>query len=316
MRPKNGRVERSQPKTRPAMSAPPAVDSVRGTPATFRTRAPISAPSVTAAPTNAMSATSLGRSGTPSTLAMAEVSWVRPTRVRMSPRLILVLGRMGMEVATAPRTIFDRKTLRAAGSPASSARVLPSTSLLVTYTSTPSTGTFSSSGSSTSCAASPITFTRTSRAPATATISPSRITVSAAASSMVPLARRIALHEDAGVRDQRFGLDGSESDSLPARPHPERAQLPSVPGRAGAAHGGGATLQLFVVLAGGDEVHADEGRADEGDHDGRAHGAEHVGHRVGDGHVVEQPLHLVGGQAEPVDGVGGEAHRRGDGLRA
>ena len=48
MRPKNGRVERSQPNTIPAMSAPPAVDSVSGTPPTFKTSAPISAPSVIA----------------------------------------------------------------------------------------------------------------------------------------------------------------------------------------------------------------------------------------------------------------------------
>ena len=32
MRPNSGRTERSQPNTRPAMSAPPAVDKVSGTP--------------------------------------------------------------------------------------------------------------------------------------------------------------------------------------------------------------------------------------------------------------------------------------------
>ena len=74
MRPKDGRTERSQPNTRPEMRAPPAVDSVNGTPPTFKTRAPTSAPSVIAPPMNATSATSVGRSGTPRSLAAAEVS--------------------------------------------------------------------------------------------------------------------------------------------------------------------------------------------------------------------------------------------------
>ena len=68
------------------MSAPPAVESVSGTPATFQTSAPISAPTVIPAPINATSATSVGRSGTPSILVAAVVSWVRPTTVTMSPR--------------------------------------------------------------------------------------------------------------------------------------------------------------------------------------------------------------------------------------
>ena len=132
MRPKSGRTERSQPNTIPAMSAPPAVDSVRGTPPTFQTSAPTSAPSTIAAPMNATSATSVGRSATPSIFAAAAVSCVRPTRVRMSPRSILVFGRMGIVVAVAPRVIFLRNTPRAPGSRATSTSVLPSTALLVT----------------------------------------------------------------------------------------------------------------------------------------------------------------------------------------
>ncbi len=50
----------------------------------------------------------------------------------MSPRWTSVSGRMGIEVAVAPRVIFRRKTPRAPGSLASSASVLPSTALLVT----------------------------------------------------------------------------------------------------------------------------------------------------------------------------------------
>ena len=132
MRPKAGRTERSQPATMPATSAPPAVESVSGTPPTFATSEPISAPITIAMPTNAMSATSVGRSATPSVLAAAVVSCVRPTSVRMSPRLIFVSRMMGIDVATAPRVIFRRNTPRVPGISASSASVLPSTSLLVT----------------------------------------------------------------------------------------------------------------------------------------------------------------------------------------
>ena len=63
MRPNVGRTERNQPHTSPAISAPPAVESVIGTPPTFQTSAPISAPTVMPAPINATSATSVGRSG-------------------------------------------------------------------------------------------------------------------------------------------------------------------------------------------------------------------------------------------------------------
>ena len=44
MRPKVGRTERSQPPMIPAMSAPPAVDSVSGTPPMLRTSEPNRAP--------------------------------------------------------------------------------------------------------------------------------------------------------------------------------------------------------------------------------------------------------------------------------
>src|SRR5437667_339688 len=69
---------------------------------------------------------------------------------------------------------------------ASSSSVLPSTSLVVTKMSTPSTGTASSSRSSTSTAAAPRMFTSTSRSPATATTSPSFRTMSAVASMISP----------------------------------------------------------------------------------------------------------------------------------
>ena len=132
MRPKSGRTERSQPKTRPEISAPPAVESVSGTPPTLKTIAPISAPSVMAAPMKATSATSLGRSAWPMTLATAAMSWVRPTIVRMSPRWITVLAQdRDADGGGAPNDL-SKEDAACRGICESSASVLPSTSLLVT----------------------------------------------------------------------------------------------------------------------------------------------------------------------------------------
>src|SRR5579864_258823 len=63
IRPKVGRTERSQPKKRPAINAPPEVDKVSGTLPILYSTAPRSAPIVIAAPINATSATSVARSG-------------------------------------------------------------------------------------------------------------------------------------------------------------------------------------------------------------------------------------------------------------
>ena len=82
------------------------------------------------------------------------------------------------------------------------------------------------------------------------------------------------------------------------------AQLELVPAaarlflRAGFAH------LLFITLAFGGEVDAQQRRADLGEQDGRTDGAEDVGHRVGDGHGVEQLLGLSGWLPEPIDGIG------------
>src|SRR5271169_498921 len=171
MRPKVGWTARSQPNTIPAISAPPAVESVTGAAPILTTMAPISAPMTMAKPTNAMSATLLGRSSTPRTLAAAVVSCVRPTMVTTSPRCSLVFGSTGMTVSVGPRLIFRIYTPRACGSVLSSSSVLPSTFLLVTYTSTPSAGTAKSCGSSTSAPRAPKTETSASRRPAIATTS-------------------------------------------------------------------------------------------------------------------------------------------------
>ena len=126
-----------------------------------------------------------------------------------------------------------------------------------------------------------------------------------------------AQDEDARVLDQRLGLDGPHALDLAVRLDLEGAHHPAVPGRAGAAHllASAAALLLLVVLAGGDQVDAEQRRSDHRDHDRRADGAEHVGHRVGDRNRVDQALGLVGLQSQPVDGVGREAHRGGERLR-
>ena len=123
------------------------------------------------------------------------------------------------------------------------------------------------------------------------------------------------LDEDPRIGHQRLGLDGAEADGLPARPHAEGPELPAVPGGAGAAHLLGAALLGLVILGGGDKIDAEQPRADQGDHDRRADGAEQVGHRVRDGHRVDQSLGLIGRHAQLVDGVGREAHRGGQRLR-
>ena len=197
---------------------------------------------------NATSATSVGRSATPSSLVAAFVSCVRPTRVRRSPRSIVVFGRMGIVVAVAPRVIFRRKTPRAAGILASSASVLPSTALLLTERRRPP----------------PARPAAPDRRP------PSRLrpehlhehVAGAGDRHHVALAQHgvrgrlldrpvaaDAQDEDARVGHQRLGLGGPQANSLPARLHAEGAQLPAVPGRAGAAHFLGAALLLLVVLA-------------------------------------------------------------------
>ena len=133
MRPKVGFTERSQPNTRPEISAPPAVESVSGTPLTRSTTAPINAPKVIAPAIKATSATSLGRSGTPNSFTPASVSCCRPTIVRMSPRWIFVFGQDRDDRWPWHRARSGAGTHRGhrATRPAPPV-VLPSTALLVT----------------------------------------------------------------------------------------------------------------------------------------------------------------------------------------
>ena len=314
MCPNNGRTERNHPNTIPAMSAPPAVDSVSGTPFTLKTSEPSSAPSTIAAPMNATSATSVRRSATPSSLVAALMSCVRPTRVRMSPRWILVFGRMGISVAVAPRVIFRRKTPRDSGRLASSSQRL-AVDRLVCHVDVNASHRHVQKLRVLDflCA-----FPDQLHEHVAGTRDRHHVTLLQDGIRGCLLDHPIAtdaLDEDARVRHQRLGLNGPEANNLPARLHAERAQHESVPGRAKPAHFLLAAVLVLVGLAGGRQIDAEQLGAKQGDDDRRTHRAEHVSHGVGDRHRIDQGLGLVGGHAQAVDGVGREPHRGRERLR-
>ena len=97
-----------------------------------------------------------------------------------------------------------------------------------------------------------------------------------------------AQDEEARIGHQRLSLGDAQTGGFATRLHLVGAQRPACPGRARTAQLLlAAPMLLLVVLAGGDEIDAQQLRADDGDHDRRAHGAEHVGHGVSDRHVIE-----------------------------
>ncbi len=197
-----------------------------------------------------------------------------------------------MSVAVAPRVILRRNTPRAAGIWASSASVLPSTSLLLTRTSTPSTGTASSSLSSTSVAFAPSdVHQHIARAGDGDDIAFAQHGVGRRFLDLSVAAD--AQNEDARVGHQPLGLDDAQADGLSARCNAVGPHCPTLPGRARAADFlAAAALLLLVVLARGFEIDAEQLRAEDGNDDRRADGTEHVGHGIGDRHRVEQGLGL------------------------
>jgi hypothetical protein len=72
------------------------------------------------------------------------------------------------------------------------------------------------------------------------------------------------------------------------------AQLELVPGRAGAAGLLLAAVLLFVALARGFEIDAEQRRPEQGQDDRRANGAENVGHGISDRHGIQQLFGRVG----------------------
>ena len=204
-----------------------------------------------------MSVTSVARSATPSNLTVLLVSCVRPTMVRTSPRCTVVVGRIGMSVAVAPRVILRRKTPRVSGTCTRSISALPSSALLLTRTSTPSTGTASSSRSSTSAAlrraASPARRGRP-RPPRR------RLPGGRCPPWLLRWPRCGGGAAQRGARQARVASASrdAQADRLAALGDLERPHFPAPPGRAGAAQLLDAALLLFVVLARRLEIDAEQ----------------------------------------------------------
>ena len=109
IRPNVGRTERSQPKKRPAINAPPEVDKrERHAADVGDERADQGADGDGGADEHHVGHVRRLVRVARATLVATVTSWVRPTRVRMSPRLISVSGRIGISVAVAPRVILRR----------------------------------------------------------------------------------------------------------------------------------------------------------------------------------------------------------------
>ena len=190
MRPKVGRTERSQPKKRPAISAPPEVESVSGTPPTLKTSAPIRAPMAMPTPMKTTSVTSVARSGWPSALVAGGDVLGAPDKREDVAAVELGVGRMGMSVAVAPRRILRRKTPRAPGQLRQLGQRL-AVGVLAGDVDVDAFGLArrAARGRRPPRAAGPIRLTSTSRRPAMATTSPAWITVSLVASMILPSRR-------------------------------------------------------------------------------------------------------------------------------
>ena len=316
MRPKDGRTERSQPHTIPAIERAAGGRQRQRHPCHLEDqRADQRADHDRRRRRTRRRRRRSARSATPSSLVAALVSCVRPTRVRMSPRSILVFGRMGIVGGgRAPRDLPQEDAARAGQLGQLGERLAVDRLVASPRRRRPPPARPAAPGPRPRSRFAPSTFTSTSRLPATATTSPSFRTVSAVASSITPLRRMrrtktrasgtsasaSAARRPTALPPGCTGTRAAPSGARPSRPRPAPSCRP---------------VLLLVVLAGGDEIDAEQLRAEDGDHDRRAHGAEHVGHGVGDRHRVDQGLGLVGGQAQPVDGVGREAHRGGNRLR-
>ena len=101
-----------------------------------------------------------------------------------------------------------------------------------------------------------------------------------------------------------------------AAPYAERAQLELVPGRAGTAGFLLAAVLLLIPLARRLKIDAKERRAEQRQNNGGSDGSENVGDGVGDRHRIQYFLGFLGRQAEAVDRIGRQAHRRRDRLRS
>src|SRR6185295_3456979 len=125
-----------------------------------------------------------------------------------------------------------------------------------------------------------------------------------------------AFNEDTLFRQERLGFLHRLAHGASVFRDPVGAQLELVPGRPRAAQGPLAPMLLLITLAGRLKVDAEQGRPEQGEHDGGPDRAKDVGDGVGHRHGVQELFALLGWQAQAVDGVGGKPHRGRDRLRA
>ena len=125
-----------------------------------------------------------------------------------------------------------------------------------------------------------------------------------------------ALDKDPVLREERLGVRRRLADNPCALLDAVSAQLMLIPSRSRTAELLLTPVFLFVLPTGGFEVDAEQGGAEKGDDHRGTEGAENIGDGVGDRHRIEQALGFFGWEAQPVDRIGGQAHRRGNRLGA
>ena len=111
--PKEGRLDRNHPSTRPENNAPTLTPKAIGMPLIFIDRAPTMQPTAMPRPTNTISVTLVSRSAYPILSEAAATSQGQPTRVMTSPPRSCMLFFTGIErplrfnAATATRSIYS-----------------------------------------------------------------------------------------------------------------------------------------------------------------------------------------------------------------
>ena len=123
-----------------------------------------------------------------------------------------------------------------------------------------------------------------------------------------------ALDKDPVLREERLGVRRRLAHNPCALLDAVSAQLVLIPSRSRTAELLLASVFLFVLPTRGFEIDAEQGRAEQGDDYRGAESAKNIGDGIGDRHRIEQALGFFGRQAQPVDRIGGQAHRRGNGL--
>ena len=124
------------------------------------------------------------------------------------------------------------------------------------------------------------------------------------------------LDEHTLVRNQRLGFLCRLADNRSTFLDAKCAKFELVPGRAGTAGFLLAAVLLLIPFARGLEIDAEERRAKQRQNDGGSDRSENIRDGVGHRHRIQCFLGFLGRQAKAVDGIGRQAHRRGDRLRS